>query len=542
MYLPMRVLFLIFTLSFLLPFLALDPRLMAQAGSFDPGFGANGKAAFHLNEHYNNSTAIAVQPDGKILMAGSAGTGNPDYSLVALVRLLPDGSLDATFGVDGKVFTNAGLLFSLAFVTDLLIQSDGKIVVIGSASTLNSPFNTFLIRFHPDGAIDNTFGTNGKRILHDCDGAINNARLQPDDKVVITGVSTSASSQLDIVVHRLLPNGQPDSSFGTGGVVVTNLGTTNDAGYAPAILPDGKILIAGHKNEELYSIATDFVLVRYLPDGSLDDAFGEGGVAVHSFSSVQDDALDLLVMPDDKILLTGYFQGDAGNYDFTLVRCLPNGALDTAFGNGGILLLDLGSQYDLSRYCIRQPDGKILLAGTTDIATWEPRPAIVRLNADFTLDSTFGSNGVLKAGVDDLINDVYSLTHYALQPDGNLVFCAESVTDPEGNFVFCAFRVLTGLNLSALHFSKNSVNDYLLYPNPVQSESVLRYTLERDEKLTLGLYDLNGCLLQTFLNNTARTAGEHQETLHFAPALPAGHYLLRIDNGEGHTGIQLIKQ
>lgn len=542
MYLPMRVLLLILTLSFLLPCLALDPRLMAQAGSFDPGFGANGKVAFQINDHYNNSTAIAVQPDGKILMAGSAGTGNPNNSLVALVRLLPDGSLDATFGVDGKVLTNSGMLFSMAFTTDLLIQSDGKIVVIGSSSTSNSPFNTFLIRFHPDGAIDNTFGTNGKRILHDCDGAISNARLQPDDKVVITGVSTSASSQFDLVVHRLLPNGQPDSSFGTEGTVVTNLGTTNDAGYAPAILPDGKILIAGHKNEELYSSATDFVLVRYLPDGSLDDTFGEGGIAVHSFSSVQDDALDLLVLPDDKILLTGYFQDDNGNYDFTLIRCLSNGALDTSLGNGGILSFDLGSKYDLPRYCIRQPDGKLLLAGTTEVAAWEFRPAIVRLNADFTMDSTFGSYGVLKAGVDDLINDVHSLAHVAMQPDGNLVLCSDSYTDTDGNSFFCALRVLTGLNLSVLHFPKNSSNDYLLYPNPVQSESVLRYTLERDEKLTIGLYDLNGRLLQTFLNNTARTVGEHQETLHFAPDLPAGHYLLRIDNGEGQTCIRLIKQ
>lgn len=538
----MRVTFFIFVFAYWCAFLLTGSCLKAQAGVFDPEFGDGGKAVFDANEYYNLSDAIAVQPDGKILLAGTTGTGDIDYAMLALARLLPDGSPDLSFGDGGSVVVAPEAFVFHVFASDIFPLPDGKIVVIGDVTYQSGASGQFLMRFHADGSIDDSFGTNGRTIFPGSGCTVGNAFLQPDGKFVMTGGFDSDTSYLDIVVYRVTPEGQPDNTFGDAGRVTTSLGTLNDVGTAVAVLPDGKILVVGHKGETIYSSDFDMVMLRYLPDGSLDDSFGTGGVVVHSFSETQDDPGDFVIMPDGKILTTGYFQGEGGNYDFALVRCQPNGALDNTFGDGGFLAFDLGNTYDLSLFCVRQSDGKIIVGGASTAGNGQTSPALVRFNADFTPDSTFGTNGVLMAGVGNDIEDGGFPSQATLQPDGKLVFCTFSEPNAEGKTTFCAMRVLTQPQPSASDSPEGSNDAFMLYPNPAVSETVVQYALEQDETLTMALFDLYGRHLQTFLSGTLRRAGEHRETLRLANELPPGSYLLRIGGNTGQTAIRLFKK
>src|SRR5256886_3355179 len=210
-------------------------------GTLDRTFGTGGKVVAALDAGGDGSTAIAFQPDGKILTAGSVIHNNFVVAFVT-ARFNPDGSLDQTFGTNGSVQTTFG--DSAAEGNDVVLQADGKIIVVGfSGAGSYSSFNNFaLVRFNPDGTLDQTFGTGGK--VKSASGIATSSVLQADGKIVVGGTFDNGSN--GFMLARYNANGTLDSTFGTFGVTRTAIGAGDAFSFGIGLLSDGRIVLGGY--------------------------------------------------------------------------------------------------------------------------------------------------------------------------------------------------------------------------------------------------------------------------------------------------------
>src|SRR4029450_2106701 len=281
-----------------------------------------------------------------------------------------DGDLDPSFGFGGVVMTDFNTSTDIAY--SVALQPDGKLVAAGITYTDNDFSNQdfAIARYNVDGSLDASFGTNG-RVTTDFPGlvaAISAVVVQPDEKIVVAGgaypLFTFAG---DFKVARYNPDGSLDTSFGTGGIVTTIFPGDGSYAFALALQPDGKIIAAGTDFVDFNPgdmSDTDFALARYNPDGSLDTTFGNGGTVTTDFFGTEDDVFSVLIQPDGKIVAVGSANDPANFYDFAAVRYLSNGTLDTTFGAGGKVSTDFGDRgFDRAHSAALQADGKIVAAG-----------------------------------------------------------------------------------------------------------------------------------------------------------------------------------
>lgn len=242
------------------------------SGTLDSGFGSGGKVATPIGSGHDYGYSAAVQSDGKILVAGYSWNGNNNE--FALVRYTATGALDGSFGSGGKVTTMIG---SSSKGYSVAVQSDGKIVVAGSSiNGSNSDFA--LVRYTATGALDVSFGSGGKVTtpIGSADDQGRSVVLQSDGKIVIAGYSNYNGANYDFAVVRYMATGAPDPTFGSSGKVVTPFGSSDDIGQSMAVQANGKIVVAGF----FYIGGNyAFALVRYTTTGALDTSFGSGGKA-----------------------------------------------------------------------------------------------------------------------------------------------------------------------------------------------------------------------------------------------------------------------
>ncbi len=327
---------------------------LSSNGAIDPVFGVNGKTIIDFLNGDDQAQAVEIQPDGKILVAGYS-LGNAGFNSV-VARLLPNGTLDAGFGTNGRVVVNFG---STDFCLAMRLLSDGKILLAGRAyNGITSDFA--LARLLPNGTLDNTFGTSGKQML-DLFGeqeSINAIAVQPDGKIVAVGETTNVTSSF--AVARLLANGSLDPSFGNGGKVKTTFGTESDVAYDVALQPDGKMMVVGQSNSNTIS---DLAAARYLANGELDLSFSDDGKLLENISMFGDYAFAVALQADGKILLAGSSAGQ--QEDLALFRYLANGTPDLGFGDNGRVLVDAGAAKQDRAVAMQVKDGKILIAGQT---------------------------------------------------------------------------------------------------------------------------------------------------------------------------------
>ena len=256
-----------------------------------------------------------------------------------MVRYNADGSLDTTFGTGGKVLTPVGTGTSNDIGNSLTVQEDGKIIVAGYGGGSDGT-DFAVVRYNADGSLDTTFGTGGTgKILTPVGAGTSNdfgnsVTVQADGKIVVAGYGASSQAGNDFAVVRYTANGTLDTTFGTGGKIVTPIGagTSNDYAYSVTVQADGKIIVAGQG----FGIGTsnDFAVVRYTANGTLDTTFGPGGTARSSPRSAPARILfkSVIVQADGKIVVAGYGQGSGTGYDFAVVRYNADGSLDTTFG------------------------------------------------------------------------------------------------------------------------------------------------------------------------------------------------------------------
>ncbi len=387
--------------------------VIAADGDLDPSFGNNGLVTVNVNVNsFDGGYAAALQPDGKILVVGET-SDNTFISDFLVARLNGDGTLDSTFGSNGIVTTSFSAS-SHDVARDIVLQPDGKFVVAGdteSAGTLDFA----LARYNSDGTLDSSFGTNGL-VTTDFSGSIldfgNSIALQPDGKMIVAGFCCSS-----FALARYNPDGTLDSSFGNNGIVTTDFPSgSTDSAQAIIIQPDGKILIGGqHYNGSNY----DFALARYNPDGTLDSNFGSGGLVTTTFPGNGSDVIfEMALLNDGRIVSAGYI-ASGGNLNFGIARYNPDGTPDINFGSGGFITTDFpGNGQDIISAIAFQMDGKIIAAGETN-STVNSDLALARYLPDGMLDSTFGNGGLvttnLPANHSDYLYDMFLL------PDGKIV-------------------------------------------------------------------------------------------------------------------------
>lgn len=411
-----------------------ERRAQAADGDLDPTFGSGGKVITDFNNTEDQLYRIAIQPDGKIVAIGSTRTSS-ESSKYALARYNPDGTLDATFGIGGKVKTVIANVLESA--TGLIILPNGKIMIAGSIAQPAASDSSFaLLRYNANGSLDTTFGNGGivTTNIGNYFDSIGRIALQSDGKIVAEGFTatfTGSSNQRksDIVLARYNPDGSLDATFGNGGLVISDIDPDfADDALALMIQPDGKLVIAGADRE-------DFLVARYNSNGTLDTTFGNNGFTRTDMNNQSDDlAAGAILQPDGKIILAGFAQQACCTLQtaFAMARYTSNGLLDPTFGNGGKVVFGSGELTSV----VLQPGGNIITLGHSGANS-----SLSRFNANGSLDSTFGNAGSVSTnfGGDNLESE-----NLILQTDGKLVASGFSEKPFYKNSDFVLARYLVG--------------------------------------------------------------------------------------------------
>ncbi len=332
-------------------------------GALDTSFGVAGRATAAFTNFINSPNDAALQSDGKIVVAGNAQSADGTLSEFAVARFNANGTLDSTFGTGGKVTTNfvgvqAGGVSNPA--TSVLIQSDGKILVAGSASQCarRCPLLTALARYNTNGSLDTSFGSGGTVGVTSI-GAIHT--LGEDAAGDIFGLNGA-------LIAEFSPSGVLQSQ-----VTPSPIATASTEGFAvsPAVFqPDGRYLVSGgsadHGNGYLRD--TDAQVVRYQQTGVVDPSFASPAFDFSGSGAPNetDLAQGIALQPNGQVVLAGYHSSN-GSTSFTTARLNAGGSLDTTFGPGGTVTAGLPAGGQASAALI-QPDGKVVIVGQGFIA------------------------------------------------------------------------------------------------------------------------------------------------------------------------------
>jgi uncharacterized delta-60 repeat protein len=358
-------------------------------GRLDPAFGAGGRVLTNFGSPSSELSAVAVQADGKIVVAGGSYDPRTGVSRFGLARYTVRGHLDTTFGRGGRLRTRFGTGRNISTATALAIQRDGKLVAAGlwSGTPLGGPVRFALARYTARGKLDPSFGQGGKVVTSF--GAYSDASaaalvIQPDGKLVVAGSDLTDTrgerGYFAVALARYKTGGALDPSFGPGGRVVSKVDNYGGNANAAVIQADGRIVLAGSAG------SVGPVLLRYTADGKLDPSFGVRGIA-----AVSQGLRELALQQDGKFVVAGSVDGASGRRDprqLAVSRYASNGGLDPSFGRGGKAVTDLGAGA-IANAIVAQTNGKIVAAGTRNSSDF----VLVRYLASGKLDAGFGRGG-----------------------------------------------------------------------------------------------------------------------------------------------------
>jgi len=391
----------------------------ADSGNLDAGFGNDGIVPTSISDGGGIANGIAVQTDEMLVVAGSAATSDVTSNL-AVVHYDSNGSLDTSFGTNGIVTTTISDGGGMA--NGIAVQADGKLVVAGSAATSGVTSDLAVVRYNGNGSLDPSFGTDGIVTTSVSDGLeiASGVSIQADGKIVVAGYAgIITNSAIDIAVVRYNSNGNLDTSFGTGGIVTTSISDMADMVSGIAVQADGKIVVVG--NTTTSGFAVDLAVVRYNTDGSLDNSFGTSGIVTTSISNGSEMASGIAVQSDGKIVVTGSAAtSDGRGVDLAVVRYNTDGSLDNSFGTSGIVTTSISNGLEMSVGIAIQADGKLVVVGSADASGGGTTNeiAVVRYNNDGSLDTSFGTDGIVTTSVSDGAEIANGI---ALQADGRVV-------------------------------------------------------------------------------------------------------------------------
>ncbi|MEZ4892635.1 MAG: T9SS type A sorting domain-containing protein [Saprospiraceae bacterium] len=350
-------------------------------GSIDPTFALNG-----VYDSRNSSLSYAVRPtdflvlnDGKILIIMDVAWSNN----IAFFRLLPNGKHDPSYGAYGKLIVPIPLYSP--YPERFRLLNDGKLVLAGTYTdlSLGGIGAGFFSRILPDGTLDSLFGVNGivkiQTPLNNQNFTLNDMIIQEDGKMVFTGNLAISSNYDEWYIGRLLEDGTYDNSFGGDGLINMDLGNNFESPLKVKQLQSGNLLIAGYASK---LPGYHFTMLQFFPDGTLNSFFGLGGKSQVSFNCCYSAIYDVAEQPDGKLIACGYSSDDNDKLFFSIARFRPNGIIDQTFGDAGKVPLEIEKDSSQIAHSVAlQQDGKILVAGALLDGLTATSAVLVRLNA-----------------------------------------------------------------------------------------------------------------------------------------------------------------
>lgn len=501
----------------------------AQApGSFDPTFGTDGISITPIGTANAFGRAVVIQPDGKAVIACVANNGTDTDFVIA--RFTTDGNPDASLDDDGIVLTDFGGRTDIAEA--IALDNLDRIIVAGSVDS-GDGFGFGVARYLSDGTLDQSFGDQGLVTRKTgTTGFCKAVAIQQDNKIVLGGyVFNPVSLTNEYALMRFSTDGTRDSTFHHDGIVMTNMGI--GAGIADAMLiqPDGKIVLAGQALNE-NTFRWEIAIARYNTDGSPDQTWDDDGI-VFSGSLNADFTIKTIALQEDrKVIVGGYFGTAQSNNLFAIARYHPDGRLDETFGTEGIVLDSYGDQNNQINTIIIQPDGQILIAGSS-LQGSKDMFAIARLDPDGSFDDTFGEGGVVRPVIDR--ND--GINSMALQQDGKLIVAGESFNGQR--FSIAMGRIETGLMTSAEEPVTSNIRASV-FPNPVSDGLHITYRLPKPAFVRFVLCDQAGRIVFEESGGLKPGAGEYLKTIEIPMHLVNGIYTLTlVSDGYGY-GVRVL--
>jgi uncharacterized delta-60 repeat protein len=380
--------------------LVLPGTAVADPGDLDPSFSENGKQTTDFSGGDDASYALAIQGDGRSVVGGQTGQPGGDNDF-ALARYTTAGELDPTFSGDGRRVLDFQGTGGDDFVYDLAVQPDGRILAAGYTENPGDTRIAFAVaRFRSNGTLDPTFGGDGKvRTLFPEGPAYGYAvGIDSHGNIVVAGEveidPDSDPRDFDFGVARYHPNGTLDHSFGGDGLLTTDFDHGTDGGWDLAIQPNDRIVVAGWaRPNEFYH----FAVARYRTDGSRDGTFsGDGKLVVDVHPHVDNYALAVRLPPDGKIMVGGHITFNPAGGIIGLMRIRADGTLDPAFGENGLIENELGQGGGVYfEDMALQDNNKIVVTGELRGPT-ENWLFVARYAAGGGVDHSFGSNGLTR--------------------------------------------------------------------------------------------------------------------------------------------------
>jgi uncharacterized delta-60 repeat protein len=497
------------TLFLLLPFVA-----SSQDGTLDATFGTGGTTTLVFSGFASDARTIAIQPDGKILIAGTAAGGG---SSVAIARYTAAGVLDATFGTAGKIKHN---LANSPSITSMALYPDGDILLGGKGDNQG-----FLFRLNADGSKETTFGTDGAVYFANDFTGIVDLRIIAGNKILGCGNGKNGTNTYFSLFQKNA-DGTPDTGFGTNGYINHDMGSQETL-LQMALQSDGKILLTGtvYDNSTLY----DLIVCRFKTDGTIDTSFGTNGITTSSFTSgAYEQGFDIDVQSDGKIVVAGRSSLNGLN-SFLMVRYKTNGTLDNTFGTNGRTITSISGSMDEAHSLALTSDGKMIAGGFSGDGT-NRLFTVVRYKSNGVIDPTFGTNGIATTaiGAKSVGEEVL------IQSDGKIVMGGYSDVNPRA-FALARFKN----TISTIGTSTPVLADFQakVFPNPITGSScTVEYILPVGQSVSLQLFNSDGRLVATLLDKK-QNSGVQKEVLNLPNGLNSGIYILKINS---ETGIQSI--
>lgn len=494
--------------------------------TLDNSFDVDGVVTADFGGFSNEGRAVAIQADGKIIIAGNTFNGfNQDF---ALVRYNSDGSIDNTFGAFGKVKTDVS--GSNDFIYSIVIQSDQKIVVGGT--TYNGSNEDFtVVRYNADGTLDTDFSGDGiasADFASSIDTGIS-LQLQADGKLVLAGW-TGDFPYVDFAAVRFDSYGSLDNSFDSDGKVTVDIQSSYDQGAALAIQDDGKLVIGGTTN---LGPQSNFAIARLNADGSLDTDFNTTGTLLIDAGPNGFDMGNTVAMQSDGKILFGGYSSDGSSGDFALVRLLENGTLDPTFDSDGKVATDFGGNDDQAYAMVVQSDDYILLGGMSnfEFALARYEVTICNLTAAATLTG-FQLNASESGASYQWIDCANSNAPIAgeINQSYNPVSDGEYAVIVEKNGCIDTSDCVT---VQGLFMPESRQSFFSIGPNPTNGLTQVNFDLDRG-KLVLRVISMEG-------NRVAEYVFEKDaNNLMDLSNLPKGVYLVQAEQAEAREQIKLV--
>ncbi len=497
--------------------------IFPQAGFLDQAFGSGGIATFPPSSE-STAYAVAVQEDGKIVTAGFRGLGGA----FTLARFNVDGSFDETFNGSGWVTTSSfgggsdgGNCFSV------LVQPDGKILASGYFDYPSSQQSFGMVRYNSDGSLDGSFGTGGIVITWIGTGNCTASRsvLQGDGKILTVGKYGSTPVDSTVVV-RYLDDGTVDESFGTDGQLRIGAGSRM-IGSDIAVQPDGRIMVVGNllsgSNWQIFVFRAD-------QNGIPDPLFGDDGLAIASMDDAfSSEVVALALQPDGKAVVCGRTNA-ALNYDALLLRFNTDGSLDNTFDQDGMVSTAFSYDADAGFDVLVQPDGKILLVGYS-MAT--NNLLLARYSSAGSLDPSFGVDGRAEApnGV------AYSI---GLLADGRIILAGRYGWNGAFSNTYSVYCYQNDLSVS---MAERVGPDQSIWvsPNPTASQLSISFNLAKAATVELEIRDILGRSVFPVPSPVQYGIGAHCSTLDVT-GLPSGTYVLRMRTSASSWTRRFVKE